>query len=1627
MGMRAEQQKSELIERVVELAEKRLDRDRVAETARFLRGFYANVPPDDMIGGSVEDLFGAAVSLWNFGAQRQPDSFKVRAYNPSAAEHGWRSSHTIVEIVNDDMPFLVDSVTAALNGLDLTVYLVIHPILKVARDEQGRLVTCAGDTAAPAESFIQVRVNEQGSAERLDEIRRTIEKVLADVRAAVRDWRAMRAQIGETMAEIDRCPPELPAEELDEARAFLRWIDDDHYTFLGYREYDFSGDIEGDDGGAASLAIRPGSGLGILRDDDISVFDGLRNFDKLSPEVRHFLRQSRLFMITKSNHRATVHRAVHMDTIGVKRFDANGRIVGERLFVGLLTSVAYSRSPREIPLLRRKVENCIARAGFAPASHDGKALLHILEGYPRDELFQISDDELFDIALGILHLQERQRIALFVRRDPFERFVSCLVYIPRDRYTTELRQRIQSILERAWNGRVTAYYTHMTDAPLGRLHIILATTPGAIPSVDPAEVEERLVEAGRSWADQLQDALLEAKGEAQGLAAQRRFGDAFPLSYRERFTAHAAVFDTGRIEEAIASATLAMNLYRPVEAAANELWLKLYNAGDQVALSDVLPMLEHMGLKVISELPYTVTPGGAGEGKAERPIWIHDFCMVTPDGAEIDVSAVRELFHEAFARVWSGEMENDGFNRLVLRARLSWREVVVLRAYCKYLRQAGIPFSQAYMEETLVGNADVARLLVQLFRIRFNPADRAEIDARAEAVRKEIEVALDSVANLDQDRILRRYLNVIEATLRTNYFQGASEGKAKPYMSFKLDSRVIDDLPLPRPMVEIAIYSPRVEAVHLRGGKVARGGIRWSDRREDFRTEVLGLLKAQMVKNAVIVPVGSKGGFVVKRPPASGGREALMAEVVDCYKTMMRGMLDLTDNAVGVGEVAPPPDVVRLDEDDPYLVVAADKGTATFSDTANGISAEYGFWLDDAFASGGSAGYDHKKMGITARGGWESVKRHFRELGRDIQNEDFTVIGVGDMAGDVFGNGMLLSKHIRLKGAFNHLHIFVDPDPDPAKSWVERQRLFDLPRSSWTDYDAALISPGGGVFDRKAKSIQLTPQMQACFGIEADRLTPAELIKRMLTAETDLLWFGGIGTFVKASHESHGDAGDRANDALRIDGRDIKAKVVGEGANLGVTQRGRIEYALAGGRLNTDALDNSAGVDCSDHEVNIKILLNGIVANGDLTRKQRDKLLEEMTDEVGELVLRHNYLQGQAVSVAEAGGWQSLDQQGGFMHALERAGKLDRAIEYLPDDEAMAERIAKRQGLTRPELAVLLAYAKIALYGELLPTNLPDDPQLVDDLLKYFPTPLQQRYPAQIAEHRLRREIIATVVTNSLVNRMGPTFVQALREKTGMAASDVTRAYAVTRGVFELRRLWSEIQALDTKVPAAMQTAMLLEIHRLAERGTLWFLTSNIRPLDIAATIGAFAPGIAQLAECLDDLVGDDDESSIIANMAPLVDSGVPEALARRIASLEFLGPGLDIVRMAQSSAAPVEAVGRAYFAIGDRFDIDWLRDAAETVPEDTHWDRLAVTAIVDDLYTHQRDLTARVLATNGQPVAASETGDGIAAMIDSWIAARGPALAQTDALLADLRKAGSIDLAMLAVANRQLRNLIGG
>ncbi|HUB94740.1 MAG TPA: NAD-glutamate dehydrogenase, partial [Stellaceae bacterium] len=1431
-------------------------------------------------------------------------------------------------------------------------------------------------------------------ATRLTAIARRLEIVLADVRSAVEDWRPMLDTCARLRDEIETGSLPVGSAEADEAVDFLDWLANDNFTFLGYREYRYGGGANG-----SAPDILPGSGLGVLRDPHATVFEGLRNIASLPADVRAFLMAPKILSISKASSRATVHRTVRMDAVAVRRFGPDGQPAGERLFVGLFTSKAYAESPRTIPVLRGKVERTLQRAGFDAASHDGKALLHILEHYPRDELFQISDDELLETALGILGLQERQRTALFARRDPYGRFVSAFVYVPRERYNTELRQRFAAILEKGYRATVDSFNTLIDDSALARVHFILRIPPGPV-DADRAAIEAALAETARSWTDLLQEALVRARGEEAGLGLLRRYGNAFHGAYREQFTAAAAVYDIDRIEAVLAGLPLGLTLYRPLEAQAGELRFKIYRRAAPVPLSDILPMLEHMGMRVIAEVPYEIAPAGA----AER-VWMQDFTLISPL-PEIDVTHLKPRFEDAFARLWAGTFESDGFNRLILLAGLDWRQVMVLRLYAKVMRQAGSTYSQAYMEDTLAHFPAIAAKLVSLFERRFDPATERDASRASDLVVTQIEADLDQVSSLDEDRIIRGFTTLIARSLRTNHYQRLPDGAPKPYLSVKLASHDIDLLPLPRPLCEIYVLSPRMEGAHLRGGKVARGGIRWSDRKEDFRTEILGLMKAQIVKNAVIVPTGSKGGFIVKRPPA--GREALQTEVVHCYTTLMRGMLDLTDTIAGNG-VVPPPAVVRHDGDDPYLVVAADKGTATFSDIANGIAEDYKFWLGDAYASGGTDGYDHKAIGITARGAWETVKRHFREIGTDIQTADFTCVGVGDMSGDVFGNGMLRSPHTKLVAAFDHRHIFLDPDPDPAASFSERQRLFDLPRSSWADYDRALLSKGGGIFERALKSIPLSAEIRARLAIADEHATPMDLIRAILAAPVDLLWFGGIGTYVKASYETQAEAGDRANDAVRIDGAAIRAKVVGEGANLGVTQHGRVEYALAGGRINTDAIDNSAGVSTSDHEVNIKILLNAAVAAGDLTMKQRNELLHAMTDDVAALVLRDNYLQGLALSLEEHERVQRLDRHARLMRDLERAGRLDRAVEMLPDDAALGERAKARQGLTRPELAVLLAYVKINLAADLRLSDLPDDPQLADDLVAYFPAVLSRRFAAGIAAHRLRREIIATVAANDLVNRAGIAFAREQGELSGRGPGDVTRAYMIVRRIYDLDAFWEGVNALDNKVPASLQHEMLIAAGRLVERATAWFLRKPV--LDIAAETAAFRPGIAALAEAIADIMPESHRAALAARAKLLEGHGVPAPQALVSARLEFLFSAVDIVRLALATGENVVDLGRRFFAIGARFRLDALRVAARKLDQGSAWHKRAVAAVIEDLYAQQAELTAKQVAA---------TLD-----FDAWITRHARDLARLEALEREIEGAPQPDLAMLTVATRTLRDAL--
>ena len=1605
MPLRAETDKLNLIDTVATLAASAPSGDRIDE--RFIRDFYKNVPPDDMLRRAPADLLTAAATLWQFMAERRPGRAKLRVLNPHEPENAWTGGRTVVQICNDDMPFLVDSVTAALNGLGLAVHLVIHPVVAIERDTTGRLEGMGQERpGAHGESVMHIELAGPVEAARRDSICRELDVVLTDVRAAVVDWSSMRKKVDQIAGELGGAGVPVPASEASEASEFLNWLTDNNFTFLGYREYEFGGQ---------GLTVVPNAGRGLLRDDNYLVFDGIRNFQILSPDVQSFLRSTQLMLISKSNRKSTVHRPAQLDTILIKSFDADGQVVGQKLIVGLFTSGSYSHPPHSIPMLRRKVQGCLAYSGFAPNSHDGKSLQHILDTYPRDELFQVEERELFGIALGILHLQERQRIALFTRRDPFERFISALVYVPRDRYNADVTHRMAAILERACNGKVAWESVHLDDSVLTRLHFIVGTTPGQIPDFDTAAVERQLVEAGRVWADRLGEALAREKGEEEGTDLLRRFQDALPNAYVERFSAETAVADLDRVVAVEDGAPIALTLYRDDARGHGggewDLGLKTFHADGPIALSDVLPMLENLGLKVINEMPFEVRPRGT-----DRTVWIQEF-ELQPRGAEaVRLAAVKPLFEEAFAAVWSGNLENDGFNRLVLSAGLSADEVVVLRSYCKVLRQAGSAFSQVYMEDTVGSHPAIAVLLIHLFETQFDPDHPAEDrDAEAGRLALEIKGALDAVSNLDEDRILRSFLLLIRKTLRTNFYQRDAEGRRKPYLSIKLASQEIDLLPLPRPLVEIYVYSPRMEGCHLRGGRVARGGIRASDRKEDFRTEILGLMKAQMVKNSVIVPVGSKGGFVVKRPP-TGDREAQQAEVVACYKTLMSGLLDITDTIQG-DTIVPPGQVVRRDGDDPYLVVAADKGTATFSDIANGVAIEYGFWLGDAFASGGSVGYDHKVMGITARGAWEAVKRHFRELGTDIQTQDFSCIGVGDMSGDVFGNGMLLSQHTRLVAAFNHQHIFIDPEPDTALGWAERKRLFDMPRSSWKDYDPAKLSKGGAIYERSAKSITLSDEAKARFHITEDGVAPSQLIQALLKQPVDLLWFGGIGTYVKAGAESQAEAGDRTNDALRVNATDLKAKVIGEGANLAMTQRARIEYAWHGGRLNTDAIDNSAGVDTSDHEVNIKIAVASMIASGKLKPAERGKFLASMTDEVGHLVLADNYLQTGALSMAEAEAGAQLDQHVRLIRSLERAGKLDRAIEFLPNDEALTQRAAVKRGLTRPELAVLLAYAKNSVYAELLNSDLPDAPELEAELLDYFPERMRKLAPDDLKSHRLRREIVATVVANAMINRMGPSFVVELQTKTGRSAADVARAYHITRDVFELPAIWQAIEAQDNAIPARAQTRLLIEIRSVAERTTRWLLLSGLT-LDIAARVGQFAPGVERLAAKLPGLLPPGERHGFETRKAVFLQDSVPEDLAERVVALANLAAGLDIVRIDETAHADVIEMGKLYYDTGERFGLDSLRDVARAMPATTSWQQLALGALIDDFYALQRDTVQRVLA---------EANGKANGKLEAWVAQRPDAVARIQEMVTEIGRATPPDIAMLTVASRQLRAMTAG
>jgi glutamate dehydrogenase len=1608
---------------LIAAAGKILANDQREIPADFIAAVFAYAAPEDVMRYDPRHLAGLAADAWSFLATRKPGTAKIRLATPGAvdgqeAAHTRLGTDTVLEIVNDDMPFLVDSVLAELADLGIDVRFVVHPVFAVERDTSGRLTAFKGVASAPSgvprESFIHIHTEPVEDEGRRAEIVTAIDGVLGDVRACVQDWRAMTGRVAAEITELEGNPPPVPVTEIGEAIHFLKWLIADNFTFLGIRNYVLTAD-------GATLQPVFDSGLGILRGRETPTVQRWNQPLTITPEIRKLMVEPTLLIVTKAAVRSRVHRHVHMDYIGVKRFDADGKLIGEFRIVGLFTSTAYTRSTRTIPYLRRKVDAVVRRAGFDPDGHSGKALVNVLENYPRDELFQLDEDTLHDFAMAVLQLDERPRVRVLPRRDRFDRYVSVLVYVPRERYDSDVRKEVGAYLADAYNGRVSAFHPFFPEGPLVRTHFIIGLPIGEVPPSSRPNPDrgilERAVEAiVRTWADELADEIVRAYDPVKARALLRRYRDAFSQGYREVYSPVTALADIRLIEGLSPDRPLGVDFHRRAWEEGNTVGLKVWSYSRPIPLSERVPVLENMGFKVVDERTYQIDRDT--DGKPD--IWFHDMLLDRADGRAVDLDAVKSGLEAAFLVVMGGGAENDGYNALVLTAGMMWRDVALIRAMSRFLRQIRVAYSQDYMWATLVKHAKIAADVVRLFHARFDPRLNVPADERAKRqadIAAEIEAALQGVQSLDEDRILRHFVNTVQAAIRTNFFQIDADGKAKQLIAIKFSSRKVDDLPLPKPLYEIFVYSPRVEAVHLRFGKVARGGIRWSDRPQDFRTEVLGLVKAQQVKNAVIVPVGAKGGFVPKHLPqivAGGGtREAVQAEGTTAYKLFISTLLDITDN-LDQKRVLPPDNVVRHDDDDPYLVVAADKGTATFSDIANAISQDHDFWLDDAFASGGSAGYDHKQMGITARGAWESVKRHFREMDVDIGKTPFTAVGVGDMSGDVFGNGMLRERTIKLVAAFDHRDIFIDPAPDPDRSFAERQRLFDLPRSSWQDYDRALISTGGGVFSRSMKEITLSKEAQAALGFAKGKATPQDVVRAILAAPVDLLFFGGIGTYVRASTETDDAVGDRGNDPIRLTGAQLRVKVIGEGANLGMTQRGRIEAALRGIRLNTDAIDNSAGVNTSDVEVNLKIALAIPMRDGRLSREARNTLLTEMTDDVAALVLRNNYLQPLALSLAERRGLEDLGFEQRLMQTLETAGELDRTVEFLPDDMEIAERRRRSQSLTRPELAVLLAYAKLALNQELVHSNVPDDPYLGRELERYFPRAVAQRFPDALEHHRLRREIIATQLANSMINRGGPSLLVRIADQTGAAPASIAAAFAAVRDSYGMTALNTEIDGLDNRISGKLQLELYQAVQELLLDRLVWFLRNVDLTQGLASIVAHYRDGIAAVEAALDTALPEAAALARKARETELTKAGVPETLARRIATLSALASAPDIVMVAARAGQNIAEVAATYFAAEAFFRLDHIAHAARGIVISDYFDRLALDRALDSIGDAERRLTA-AMAGNG--VAGAKA-------VEAWIAPRKAEVERIRMSVHEIANSG-LTLSKLSVAASLLGDLV--
>ncbi|MFD2649095.1 NAD-glutamate dehydrogenase [Devosia albogilva] len=1547
--------------------------DKEAGLALLLEQAQRTADPEDLSKIPLEEFEAHIRQAMEHLLAHRGESSEIHLTPPATA-----GAPLVIDVISPDMPFIVDSALAAVRAAGGTIRLVVHPVVSM---EAGRISQNGGLQL----SMLHIHSDPVADPETL---REEIARTMRDVAWAVGDWQPMLTRVRQAMGDLETAP----APKGDEPLRFLDWLTEHNFTFLGMRSYELTGD---------RLEPVAGSGLGILRDPDVRVLRSGAEFVESTPELVEFVASGETVLVTKANVRSRVHRRQHLDYVGVKLRGPDGSATGELRIVGLFTAQALAAPHTDVPLVRRKIAEVMRRSGFDPRAHDGRALMSALDSYPRDELFQVSTSELAEYAATIASLYDRPRVRVLPRIDRFDNFVSVLVFVPRDRYDVQARVRITQYLAKAYDGRVSAYYPHFPEGELVRLHVIIGRVGGETPRPSRSELEARVAALTSNFGD-----LLVAEAGDAGSVSDYR--DAFSDAYRSRHDAATALADIAILRGLGDEGDVAMRL-RQRQAGDGTLALKFYHRGTPLPLSQRVPMLEAFGFTVIAERTYTVIPRDG----VER--FIHDMLLEVPGGLP-DFGERAGRIEAGLHAVWSGEAESDQINTLVTTVGLDWTEAAWLRALSRYLRQVGTSFSQRYIAAVLVRHAGAAAGLVSLIKGLHDPAvvDR---EAAAEAARAQIRAALEATTSLDEDTIIRRFLNLIEASLRTNAFQRDEHGAPRPALAIKFDSRQVDGMPEPRPYREISVYSPRVEGIHLRFGAIARGGIRWSDRPEDFRTEVLGLVKAQQVKNSVIVPVGAKGGFVPKRLVAGMPREAMQAEGVAAYSTYVEAMLDVTDNLVA-GAVEPPRQVVRRDGDDPYLVVAADKGTASFSDTANAIAVRRGFWLGDAFASGGSAGYDHKKMGITARGAWEAVKRHFREMDRDIQREPFTVAGVGDMSGDVFGNGMLLSRHIRLVAAFDHRDIFIDPDPDAETSYAERERLFRLPRSSWQDYDRNLISAGGGVFPRNAKSIPLSSQMQSLLGISTDHAAPAAVISAILQAEVDLLWFGGIGTYVRSSQETDADVGDRANDAIRVSADTLRAKVVGEGANLGVTQRARVEFALAGGRINTDAIDNSAGVNSSDLEVNIKIALQPLVASGTMGLEARNDLLVRMTDEVAALCLENNYLQTLALSLAERTGAAELPDHRELMEALVARGELDRAVEFLPTDSVLDTRAATGRGLTRSELAVLMAYAKLTLNEDLLESPLVEDGALAGELFRYFPETLHREFPEAIEGHRLRREVIATVLANAMINRGGPAFVTELTSATSAGPGEIALAYVAAREVFGLEALNAQIESLDGIIAGAVQLELQAAVMALLRQETLWFLRHANLAGGLVQLVEIHRAGAATLARMMPHGLPSALRDAVTARAARMEEQGVPSPLAQRLASLPVMGFASDVVLVAERAGVTVEEAAEAFFGLFGDFGLGPVLEQARALQLPDRYDRMALDRALANLLRAQRDLAGDVLRSGDGPVpdrleawrqrherGVSRTAGAMAALAEGTLTVS--RLSVTAGLLSDLAQEG--------------------